>query len=60
MQGLSKSKELEDILIKHQIMVCWRQCAVPLFQVLGFYKGVKATCYWDVKDLLGASLMSLL
>jgi 4-methyl-5(b-hydroxyethyl)-thiazole monophosphate biosynthesis len=57
-QGLSKSKELEDILIKHQANngLLAAICAGPTIPgKLGFYKGVKATCYPGCEeDLLGA------
>ncbi len=60
-QGLSKSQELEDILIKHQEQngLLAAICAGPTIPGrLGFYKGVKATCYPGCEeDLVGAIIL---
>ncbi len=59
-QGLSKSDKLKEILIKHQEEkgLLAAICAGPTVPgKLGFYKGVKATCYPGCEDdLLGATI----
>lgn len=60
-QKLSESKELQNLLLKHQEQkgLLAAICAGPTIPgKMGFYKGIKATCYPGCEDDLEGAIIS--